>query len=166
MYADASTYMIDDVLTKVDRMSMAVSLEAREPLLDHRLLEFAARVPASLKLKDGRTKHLLRRLLVRRVPKAITERGKSGFAAPIGEWLRGPLAGMASDLLLDGRLKSRGLFRDAEVRRLWTDHRARRAEHPHRLWQLLMLELWFRTFIDGNPSADRVTPAVPLAEAV
>ena len=89
-----------------------------------------------------------------------------GFAAPIGEWLRGPLAGMASDLLLDGRLKSRGLFRDAEVRRLWTDHAERRAEHPHRLWQLLMLELWFRTFIDGTPSADRKTPALPLAEAV
>ncbi|HEY0876390.1 MAG TPA: asparagine synthase (glutamine-hydrolyzing) [Vicinamibacterales bacterium] len=166
MYADASTYMIDDVLTKVDRMSMAVSLEAREPLLDHRLLEFAARVPASLKLKDGRTKYLLRRLLEPRVPRTITERGKSGFAAPIGEWLRGPLAGMASELLLDGRLESRGLFRDAEVRRLWTDHVNRRAEHPHRLWQLLMLELWFRTFIDGTPSAGRTTRAVRLAEAV
>ncbi len=92
MYVDANTYMIDDVLTKVDRMSMAVSLEAREPLLDHKLLEFAARVPSSLKLKNGRGKYLLRRALERRVPRAITERGKSGFAAPIGEWLRGPLA--------------------------------------------------------------------------
>jgi asparagine synthase (glutamine-hydrolysing) len=166
MYADASTYMIDDVLTKVDRMSMAVSLEAREPLLDHKLLEFAARVPPSLKLKDGRSKYLLRRLLERRVPRSISERGKSGFAAPIGEWLRGPLSGMASELLLDGRLKARGLFVDAEVRRLWNDHTARRADHPHRLWQLLMLELWFRTFIDGSRSSAQRTAAVPLAEAV
>jgi asparagine synthase (glutamine-hydrolysing) len=166
MYADANTYMVDDVLTKVDRMSMAVSLEAREPLLDHRLLEFAARVPASLKLRDGRTKYLLRRLLARHVPRTITERGKSGFAAPIGEWLRGPLSAMASDLLFDGRLRARGLFREDEVRRLWNDHRTRRADHPHRLWQLLMLELWFRTFMDRNPSADRSPAAVPLAEAV
>ena len=166
-YADARTYMIDDVLTKVDRMSMAVSLEAREPLLDHRLLEFAARVPVSLKLKNGRTKYLLRRLLERRVPRSITERGKSGFAAPIGDWLRGPLAGMAAGLLLDGRLRDRGLFNTGEVQRLWDEHRTRRAEHPHRLWQLLMLELWFRTFIDGGRAATHeASPAVSLAEAV
>ena len=166
LYADARTYMIDDVLTKVDRMSMAVSLEAREPLLDHRLLEFAARVPTSLKLRDGRSKHLLRRLLERRVPRSITERGKSGFAAPIGAWLRGPLAAMAGDLLTDGRLRDRGIFNQSAVDRLWHDHRAGRADHPHRLWQLLMLELWFRTFIDGTGAADRRAPAVTLAEAV
>src|SRR5687767_10359481 len=106
MYVDSQTYMIDDVLTKVDRMSMAVSLEAREPLLDHKLLEFAARVPSGLKLRNGRSKYLLRRALERRVPASILDRGKQGFAAPIGEWLRGPLAPMASDLLLDGRLRS------------------------------------------------------------
>jgi asparagine synthase (glutamine-hydrolysing) len=166
LYADARTYMIDDVLTKVDRMSMAVSLEAREPLLDHKLLEFAARVPAALKLKNGRSKYLLRRLLERRVPRSITTRGKSGFAAPIGEWLRGPLAGMAGDLLQDGRLEDRGIFSQAEVSRLWNEHRDRRAEHPHRLWQLLMLELWFRTFIDGTGTAGRHSPAITLAEAV
>jgi asparagine synthase (glutamine-hydrolysing) len=153
LYADARVYMIDDVLTKVDRMSMAVSLEAREPLLDHKLLEFAARVPMALKLKDGRSKYLLRRILERRVPRSIVERGKSGFAAPIGEWLRGPLAPMTAELLLDGRLRDRGLFNHAEVRRLWDDHRARRAEHPHRLWQLVMLELWFRTFVDNSGRA-------------
>jgi asparagine synthase (glutamine-hydrolysing) len=167
-YADARTYMIDDVLTKVDRMSMAVSLEAREPLLDHKLLEFAARVPVSLKLKDGRSKYLLRRLLERRVPRSITERAKSGFAAPIGDWLRGPLADMTSGLLLDGKLRDRGIFNAAEVQRLWDDHRTRRADHPHRLWQLLMLELWFRTFIDGTGAASHgaAAPAIPLAEAV
>ena len=150
LYVDARTYMIDDVLTKVDRMSMAVSLEAREPLLDHKLLEFAARVPVSLKLKDGRSKYLLRRILERRVPQSITERGKRGFAAPIGEWLRGPLAPMAADLLLDGRLGDRGIFDRREVARIWDEHRTRRQDHPHRLWQLVMLELWFRQFIDGQ----------------
>ena len=166
LYADARTYMIDDVLTKVDRMSMAVSLEAREPLLDHRLLEFAARVPAALKIKDGRSKYLLRRLLERRVPRSITERGKSGFAAPIGAWMRGPLAGLGGDLLLDGRLRDRGLFTHAAVERLWHDHRTGRADHPHRLWQLLMLELWFRTFIDGDAVTARQAPAERFAEAV
>jgi asparagine synthase (glutamine-hydrolysing) len=150
LYTDARTYMIDDVLTKVDRMSMAVSLEAREPLLDHKLLEFAARVPMALKLKNGRSKYLLRRVLERRVPRSILERKKRGFEAPIGEWLRGPLAAMTHELLLDGRLRDRGIFETAEVSRLWSEHRDGRADHRHRLWQLIMLELWFRTFIDGN----------------
>ena len=169
MYADARTYMIDDVLTKVDRMSMAVSLEAREPLLDHKLLEFAARVPVGLKIRDGRRKYLLRRVLERRVPRAILERGKQGFAAPIGDWLRGPLAGMTHELLNDGRLAGRGLFDSREVTRLWDDHRTGRAQHPHRLWQLIMLELWFRRFIDAAPApegAGEVRASLPLAEAV
>ncbi|MEN3339142.1 MAG: hypothetical protein V7647_2818 [Acidobacteriota bacterium] len=153
MYVDARTYMIDDVLTKVDRMSMAVSLEAREPLLDHKLLEFAARVPAALKLRNGRSKYLLRRVLERRVPRDIIDRPKRGFAAPIGQWLRGPLAGLTSDLLLDGRLRDRGIFEMREVTRIWNEHRSGRAEHPHRLWQLVMLELWFRQFVDGTPAA-------------
>ena len=165
LYVDARTYMIDDVLTKVDRMSMAVSLEAREPLLDHKLLEFAARVPVSLKLKNGRTKYLLRRILDRRVPRSITDRTKRGFAAPIGRWLRGPLASMTAELLLDGRLRDRGIFDQQEVSRIWQEHRAGRAEHPHRLWQLVMLELWFRQFIDSAPARSR-TDAPALAEAV
>jgi asparagine synthase (glutamine-hydrolysing) len=162
LYTDARTYMIDDVLTKVDRMSMAVSLEAREPLLDHKLLEFAARVPMALKIKDGRSKYLLRRILDRKVPRSIVERGKRGFAAPIGEWLRGPLAGMTQELLTDGRLRDRGVLDPREVTRLWDEHRTRRAEHPHRLWQLVMLELWFRQFIDKAPAAAE-RPAVAIA---
>ena len=155
LYVDVHTYMVDDILTKVDRMSMAVSLEAREPLLDHRLLEFAARVPSSLKLKDGRGKYLLRKALQRKVPAEILERGKHGFEAPIGEWLRGPLAPMADALLGDGRLRDRGVFNDAEISRLWTEHRDGRADHRHRLWQLMMLELWFRQFIDRAPAERR-----------
>ena len=158
MYVDARTYMIDDVLTKVDRMSMAVSLEAREPLLDHKLLEFAARVPASLKLKDGQSKYLLRRALEKRVPRSISERKKRGFEAPIGEWLRGPLSPMATELLLDGRLRDRGIFNPREVSRLWTEHRGGVADHRHRLWQLIMLELWFREFIDNSDSRKAIVP--------
>jgi len=153
LYVDVHTYMVDDILTKVDRMSMAVSLEARDPLLDHRLLEFAATVPMSLKLRDGRGKYLLRKVLQRRVPADILERGKHGFEAPIGEWLRGPLAPMTEALLADGRLSDRGIFEPRELTRLWQEHRDGRADHRHRLWQLVMLELWFRQFIDRAPAA-------------
>jgi len=153
LYVDVHTYMVDDILTKVDRMSMAVSLEAREPLLDHKLLEFAATVPTSLKLRAGKSKYLLRRALERRVPREVLDRGKHGFEAPIGEWLRGPLAEMAGDLLHDGRLRDRGIFNDREVARLWSEHRTGRDDHRHRLWQLVMLELWFRQFIDCAPAA-------------
>ena len=173
LYVDARTYMIDDVLTKVDRMSMAVSLEAREPLLDHKLLEFSARIPASLKLKYGRSKYLLRRLLDRRVPRSIVERRKRGFAAPIGEWLRGPLREMTTELLLDGRLRDRGIFDSREVARLWDEHRTGRVDHRHRLWQLVMLEIWFRQYVDGTPpSADTTADAAgardwtPVAGAI
>jgi asparagine synthase (glutamine-hydrolysing) len=168
MYVDTNTYLTDDVLTKVDRMSMAVSLEAREPLLDHKLLEFAARVPASLKLKDGQSKYLLRRVLERRIPPPILERKKRGFDAPIGDWLRGPLASMVDELLQDGRLRSRGIFNASEVARLWNEHRNNRGDHRHRLWQLAMLELWFRQFIDRpsdvSQAETRATP--PISEIV
>jgi asparagine synthase (glutamine-hydrolysing) len=115
-------------------MSMAVSLEAREPLLDHKLLEFAASVPTGLKLKNGKSKYLLRRLLERRVPKSIVERPKHGFEAPTGAWLRGPLAPMVDALLLDGRLRDRGIFDDGTVARVWREHRDGRTDHRHRLW--------------------------------
>jgi asparagine synthase (glutamine-hydrolysing) len=174
MYVDVKTYLVDDIMTKVDKMSMAVSLEAREPLLDHRLLEFAATVPSSLKLRDGTSKYLLRRLLRRRVPQSILERRKRGFEAPIGEWLRKALAPLVSDVLLDGRLAARGLFRPREVERVWLDHRNGRSDHRHRLWQLLMLELWFREFIDraapqqtaATQRPTKVTTDRRIAEAV
>jgi asparagine synthase (glutamine-hydrolysing) len=149
LYVDVNTYLVDDIMTKVDKMSMAVGLEAREPLLDHKLLEFAATVPASLKLKHGRSKHLLRRLLEKHVPPSIVDRPKQGFAVPVAEWLRGPLSGMVTDLLQDGRLRDRGIFEPPAVTRLWDEHRSGRHDHGHRLWSLVMLELWFRQFVDG-----------------
>jgi len=153
LYVDVKTYLVDDIMTKVDKMSMAVSLESREPLLDHKLLEFAATVPSSLKLKNGRGKHLLRRLLERRIPKSIVDRPKHGFEAPIGEWLRGPLAPMVDGLLGDGRLRDRGVFNDRAVAALWAEHRDGARDHRHRLWSLVMLELWFRQFVDGRAQA-------------
>jgi asparagine synthase (glutamine-hydrolysing) len=155
MYVDAKTYMVDDVLTKVDRMSMAVSLETREPLLDHRLLEYCATIPASLKLHNGQTKYLLRRLLQRRLPQSILDRPKQGFAAPVGNWLAGPLLNLGRDLLFDGRLTSRGIFQDRAVRAVWDAHTSGRANHAQRLWSLLMLELWFREYVDGASSLAR-----------
>ncbi len=149
MYVDVKTYLVDDILTKVDRMSMAVSLEARVPLLDHKLLEFAARIPSSLKLRRGVSKHLLRRALDRRVPRRLMDGPKHGFTAPIADWLRGPLKGLAHDLLLDGRLEERGIFNAPVLARLWNEHQDGRRDHRHRLWSLLMLELWFRQFADG-----------------
>jgi asparagine synthase (glutamine-hydrolysing) len=149
---DVKTYLADDIMTKVDRMSMAVSLEAREPLLDHKLLEFAASVPTCLKLKNGRSKYLLRRLLERRIPPAIVDRPKHGFEAPTGAWLRGPLAPLVDSLLSDGRLRARGIFDDRAVAGLWHQHRAGRQDHRHRLWSLVMLELWFRQYVDGQGS--------------
>jgi asparagine synthase (glutamine-hydrolysing) len=148
LYVDVKTYLVDDIMTKVDKMSMAVSLESREPLLDHKLLEFAATVPTSLKLKNGQSKYLLRRLLERRIPKSIVDRPKHGFEAPIGEWLRGPLAPLVDGLLTDGRLRDRGIFDDRAVARIWHEHRGGRHDHRHRLWTLVMLELWFRQFVD------------------
>jgi asparagine synthase (glutamine-hydrolysing) len=158
LYVDVKTYLVDDILTKVDRMSMAVSLETRVPLLDERLIEFAARVPSSLKLRRGISKYLLKRVLERRVPKTILDQTKHGFTAPIGEWLRGPLKGLAGDLLLGGQLRKRGLFQASTVGRLWNEHQSGWRDHPHRLWSLLMLELWFRQFVDSGASRVAVSP--------
>jgi asparagine synthase (glutamine-hydrolysing) len=162
LYADVKTYLVDDIMTKVDKMSMAVSLESREPLLDHRLLEFAATVPSGLKLKNGQGKYLLRRLLERRVPKSIVDRPKHGFEAPIGQWLRGPLAPMVDSLLTDGRLRDRGIFDDRGVASVWREHRTGVRDHRHRLWSLVMLELWFREFVDGGARGSSASGAVAL----
>jgi asparagine synthase (glutamine-hydrolysing) len=155
LYVDVNTYLVDDILTKVDRTSMAVSLETRVPLLDHVLAEFAARVPSGLKLRHGRGKYLLRRLLERRVPASILERPKQGFSVPVSDWLRTALAPMVDDLLLDGRLRERGIFDARAVARLWEEHRAGLQDHGHRIWSLAMLELWFRQFVDRGRTSGR-----------
>lgn len=138
-YADLTFWMPGDILTKVDRTSMAVSLEAREPLLDHRLLEFAARLPEGMRVKGSTGKYLLKKSLERYLPQDILYRPKQGFVTPIAEWLRGPLAGAARGIA-GGGLAQTGFFDPKAIAGLAEAHIAGRADHSRTLWQLLMLE--------------------------
>ena len=152
-YYDTMGYLPDDIMTKVDRCSMAVSLESREPLLDHRLVEFVWSLPQRMKLRGGTTKWLLRKVLYRHVPRTLMDRPKMGFSVPLAEWLRGPLADWADDLLSPSKLSEDGLLDPVEVRTLWEDHRSSRADHQTVLWNLLMLRAWL--------SKARARPAEP-----
>ncbi len=139
-YADLTFWMPGDILTKVDRTSMAVSLEAREPLLDHRLVEFAARLPEGMRVKGSTGKYLLKKSLERYLPSDILYRPKQGFVTPIAEWLRGPLAGDARGIATSGGLTQTGFFQPKAIAALAEAHIAGRADHSRTLWQLLMLE--------------------------
>jgi asparagine synthase (glutamine-hydrolysing) len=156
-YVDLKTYLPNDILVKVDRMAMASSLEVRSPLLDHKVVEFAARVPAALKFRGTTSKYLLKRHLARTLPSSLVHRRKQGFAIPVGQWLRSELREIAHDLLLSERARRRGHFEVEAVRGLWDAHQAGRRDHAHRLWALMMLELWQRLFVDDG--AARPAPA-------
>ena len=139
-YADLTFWMPGDILTKVDRTSMAVSLEAREPLLDHRLVEFAARLPEEMRVSGSTGKYLLKRAMETRLPHDILYRSKQGFVTPIAQWLRGPLADQARAIASSGRLASSGWFEPKALARLADEHIAGLSDHSRLLWQLLMLE--------------------------
>jgi asparagine synthase (glutamine-hydrolysing) len=139
-YADLKFWLPGDILTKVDRTSMAVSLEAREPLLDHRLLEFAARLPEELRLKRGEGKWLLKKTMQRYLPDNILYRQKQGFVTPIASWFRGPLAGSARGIASSSALARTGWFDLKRLGNLAEEHIAGRSDHSRLLWQLLMLD--------------------------
>jgi len=154
---DVGSYLPGDLLLKVDRMSMAHSLEVRSPLLDYRVQEFGAALPTFMKLRGRMTKWLLRELATRRgLPHDLVHRRKQGFGIPVGEWMRDELRGWLEDVLFDPQTQSRGYFRRAAVEGLVKDHVEGRRDHTPRLWSLLMLELWHRTWIDDwtHPSVD------------
>ncbi len=142
MYYDLRSYLPDDILVKVDRASMAVSLESRVPLLDHRVVEFALGLPLEYKLRNGEAKWPLRQLLYRHVPRHIMERPKMGFGVPIEHWLRGPLQNWADDLLAPSRLRRDGFFDVDAVSQLWSDTRSGRRRLHYHVWDLLMFQSW------------------------
>lgn len=153
MYCDAVSYLPDDILCKVDRASMAVSLETRVPFLDHRVAEVAARIPLELKLRGRAGKAILRQLLFRHVPAAMFDRPKAGFAVPVGEWIRGPLRPWAEELLGRDRIAGEGWLDPDIVSRRWSDHLAGRRDSPQALWAVLMFQAWLETQREKVPLA-------------
>jgi asparagine synthase (glutamine-hydrolysing) len=150
LYLDAQTYLPGDILTKVDRMSMAVSLETRAPLLDYKLMEFVARIPSRLKLREGETKHILKRAVADLVPPPIIARVKQGFGVPMVEWINSELREMIRDTITSARARSRGIVNQKYVDVLLDEHERKRRDHSMQIWTLFMLELWQRRYVDGD----------------
>jgi len=152
IYLDLLNYLPDDINVKVDIASMANSLEVRAPLLDHHVVEFAASLPPQMKLHGSAfamtTKYILKKTMERILPKNILYRRKHGFGVPISEWLRGALRPVVHDTLLSPQALGRGYFQPQQVRRLVEEHESGRMDHGTRLWILLNLELWQRTYVD------------------
>jgi asparagine synthase (glutamine-hydrolysing) len=145
---DLMTYLPNDLLVKVDIASMANSLEARSPFLDHKVIEFAASLPESLKMRRLETKSLLKKVAERLVPREVIYRRKMGFGVPVGKWFRGEMKSFVTDILLSDTALNRGIIRPETLRRYVTEHTTGERDHQFQIWTLLMLELWFQRFID------------------
>jgi asparagine synthase (glutamine-hydrolysing) len=156
---DAQTYLPEDILVKVDVASMAHSLEVRSPLLDHAFMETAAAIPTDRKLGGGAAKRIYKDALRGWLPDRVLDRPKMGFAVPLREWFRASWRGVPGDVLLDPRSLDRDMFREEAIKSLIDDHQAGRADNAGKLWALIQLELWLRTYVDSQ----RV--AAPLALA-
>jgi asparagine synthase (glutamine-hydrolysing) len=162
--ADVNRYLPDALLVKVDIATMAHGLEGRSPLLDHRVMEFAATLPADFKRRGATSKYIFKRAIRHLVPADILERPKKGFSVPLAQWFRNDLRDMASDVLLESRTADRGYFRPAVIRRLLDEHVRGVRDWHDQLWNLLMLEMWHRTFIDGQAGVARSARAARVAE--
>jgi asparagine synthase (glutamine-hydrolysing) len=162
-YADIKTYLTADVLTKVDRMSMACSLEVRCPLLDHVFVELAAKLPFSMKLRNGTSKYLIRRLAEKLgVPREVLNRPKQGFALPLVHWMRTELKNDITALLLESRTLQRGYFRKSAIERMLREHHRSERDHSAALWQLLAFELWHRNYLERRTTLTSSTAGALL----
>jgi asparagine synthase (glutamine-hydrolysing) len=148
LYVDFKTWLANDILVKVDRMSMACSLEVRAPLLDHKIIEFAASLPSNLKFRGSVSKYLLKRHVAARLPAADVHRRKQGFELPLAAWLRGDLRDVALDLLFSSRAIGRGYVRPETVKRIWDAHQRGVRNHSPQIWALMVLELWHQQYVD------------------
>jgi len=155
LYTDTKTYMVADILTKVDRMSMLTSLEVRVPLLDHLFVEWVTGLPADFKMRDGKQKYILRKLAERvGVPREVLYRPKQGFALPLVHWMRNELKDLILTVLLEPKTLQRGYFNPQAVQQLLDEHFRGRRNHSDRIWRMLMLELWHRNFLESFQTAD------------